>query len=267
MNEKPRRVDAEKGGWETMLTSIHAAKELDPPIAVGAVATTTETSVVRRREFEQILSRDLPRFHRMAKRWLRNREDAEDAVQEAMLSAFRHIARFDGRSQMKTWITAIVINAVRMQIRRRPRGQMLSLDHSLEYGQLNVSEKLADLQPAQDQVLIERESLDIIKKLTSGLSVPQKAVLKLRLEKGLSIKDTAETLEVPIGTVKANLTRARAKLARRYFQVTHARTLYGARQGGQKACLVNSAPWAVDQTKFPLGVVSEQAGFSISAGA
>jgi RNA polymerase sigma-70 factor (ECF subfamily) len=54
----------------------------------------------------------------MAMRWLRNPEDAEDAVQDAMLSAFKHIARFDGRAQMLTWLTAIVINAVRSAVKQ-----------------------------------------------------------------------------------------------------------------------------------------------------
>src|SRR5215470_19051310 len=80
----------------------------------------------RRMEFDGLLDHLLPRFRRMALRWLRNPDDAEDAVQDAMLSALRHLDQFDGRSQMSTWLTSILRNAVLMQIRRRPRSQMAS---------------------------------------------------------------------------------------------------------------------------------------------
>jgi DNA-directed RNA polymerase specialized sigma24 family protein len=87
--------------------------------AASPQGSTADRSTDRRQEFDSILSHSLPRFRRIAMRLLRNPEDAEDAVQDAMLSAHRHIASFDGRSQMSTWIMSIVINAVRMQIRRR----------------------------------------------------------------------------------------------------------------------------------------------------
>src|SRR5271165_4728164 len=103
-----------------------------------------------RMEFEKIVSRDLSRFRRLAMRWLRNPEDAEDAVQDAMLSAFRHIAAFDGRARLSTWVMAIVINAVRMQLRRRPRYHFVSLDQAPEEGQWAISEVLADPRPTPE---------------------------------------------------------------------------------------------------------------------
>jgi RNA polymerase sigma factor (sigma-70 family) len=57
----------------------------------------------RRLEFEDLVTRLLPSFRRLAMRLLRNTEDAEDAVQDALLSAFKNIARFEGRAQMSTW--------------------------------------------------------------------------------------------------------------------------------------------------------------------
>ncbi len=84
--------------------------------AGGAPVVAHKASPERLRELDNILSRALPRFRRIAMRWLGNHEDAEDAVQDAMLSAFKHIADFEGRAQMSTWLTAVVINAVRMQI-------------------------------------------------------------------------------------------------------------------------------------------------------
>src|SRR5690349_3564927 len=120
---------------------------LPPEAVAGGQERRTQVSRERQLEFEAVLSRNLPGFQRVAMRWLRNPEDAEDAVQDAMLSAFTHIARFDGRAKMSTWVMAIVINAIRMQIRRRPRRQMLSLDQRVAQGQWTISEILADPRP------------------------------------------------------------------------------------------------------------------------
>ena len=110
-----------------------------PPAAVeGGQGRRTQVSPERRLEFEDVLSRNLPGFQRVAMRWLRNPEDAEDAVQDAMLSAFKNIARFEGRAQMATWVMAIVINAVRAQLRRRLRHTLLPLDQPTQDGRIHL---------------------------------------------------------------------------------------------------------------------------------
>ena len=67
------------------------------------------------REMQDVLTRYLPRFHRSAYRLLGNAADAEDAVQDALLAAYKHLDQFRGRSQMSTWLTTIVCNCARMQ--------------------------------------------------------------------------------------------------------------------------------------------------------
>src|ERR1700691_2881239 len=66
---------------------------------------------------EDAISRYSPTLFRVALRRLRNVEDAEDAVQDALLSAYKHIGQFEGRSQLSTWLTTIVTNAARMKLR------------------------------------------------------------------------------------------------------------------------------------------------------
>jgi RNA polymerase sigma factor (sigma-70 family) len=72
------------------------------------------------RELQKVLSLRLPSFYRRALRLLGNGADAEDAVQEALLAAYKHLHHFRGQSQMSTWLTTIVSNCARMQLRRRP---------------------------------------------------------------------------------------------------------------------------------------------------
>ncbi len=169
-------------------------------------------------ELEQLLSKNLPRFRRLAMRWLRNPEDAEDAVQDAVLSAFKHVARFERRAQMSTWLMAIVINAVRMQLRRRPRQQILSLDQPAKDDQFTIADLIADPGPTPEQTLEQCELRALVAKVAGSLSTAQRAAMQLRDWDDLSTSEAAEALGVPVGTLKAQLARGRAKLTRRLRQ-------------------------------------------------
>jgi len=185
------------------------------PAAARELKLTSE----RRQEFEDILPQVLPRFRRIATRWLDNRDDAEDAIQDAMLSAFTHITQFDGRAKMSTWLTAIVINAVRMQMRRRRRVPMLPLDHSPREGQPAISEHLMDPRPTPEKALERFELYGLTVKLTRSLAPSQRAALHLRHQNDFSIRQTAEKLGIPENTVKAQLARGRARLRERLRKV------------------------------------------------
>ena len=185
-----------------------------PPVAVAdGQESRKQVSPERRLEFEGVLSRNLPGFQRAAMRWLRNPEDAEDAVQDAMLSAFKHIARFEGRAQMSTWVMAIVINAVRGQLRRRLRHTFLSLDQPVQDGQQTIADLVADQRPTPEQTLAECELLKLVIKLTGSLPPSQRMAMQLRQrDDRLSIKEAAEVLGVPVETLKAQLARGRVTL-------------------------------------------------------
>ena len=83
------------------------------------------------RELQRVLSLYLPSFYRCALRVLGNRDDAEDAVQEALLAAHKHLSQFRGQSQMSTWLTTIVCNCARMHLRKRPRQVHLPLEEQI----------------------------------------------------------------------------------------------------------------------------------------
>src|SRR5712672_643171 len=83
------------------------------------------------REMQDVLLRCLPSFYRKAYRHLGNAADAEDAVQDALLSAYKHLHQFKGQSQMSTWLTAIVCNCARMQLRKRPRQVHMPLEEQI----------------------------------------------------------------------------------------------------------------------------------------
>src|SRR6266550_7476212 len=103
------------------------------------------------REMQDVLSRSLPSFYRKAYRQLGNAADAEDAVQDALLAAYRHLDQFKGQAQMSTWLTAIVTNCARMQLRRRSHQTHLSLDEQSQgEREYSWSERLADRGPSPE---------------------------------------------------------------------------------------------------------------------
>lgn len=190
-----------------------------PVVASGAQEVRKEASPELRGEFYDILSHAIPHFRQIAMRRLGNREDAEDAVQDAMLSAFRHLAQFDGRAKMSTWLTAIVLNAVRMQIRARPRARMLSLDSTTMEGQPAMSELLVDPRPNPEKTLEQSESRKILTRLADSLPSSQRAAVRLHHQHDFSIKEAARAMKVPEGTLKAQLARGRAKLVAQFHRV------------------------------------------------
>ena len=164
---------------------------------------------------QDVLSRCLPSFYKKAYRHLGNAADAEDAVQDALLSAYKHLDQFKGQSQMSTWLTAIVINCARMHLRRRPRQTHLSLDERFgEEQEYSLAERLAHSGPSPED---ECRSSELDRRLTlfaEQLSPPLRKAFQLRDLDGLSTSEAARILGVPDGTVKARVSRARAKLRR-----------------------------------------------------
>jgi RNA polymerase sigma-70 factor (ECF subfamily) len=156
--------------------------------------------------------RHLARFRRIALRFLGNIADAEDAVQDAFLSAFTHLDQFEGQAKMSTWLTAIVINAARMKLRqRRPQAQ-ISLDETHGEQNLLLAEMLPDHQPNPEEICRRRELAERIAYATTQLSPTLRKTLQVRDLEGLSIRETAHLLGVPRGTVKAQLSRGRVRL-------------------------------------------------------
>jgi RNA polymerase sigma-70 factor, ECF subfamily len=170
------------------------------------------------RELQKVLSLRLPSFYRCALRLLGNRTDAEDAVQEALLAAHKHLHQFRGQSQMSTWLTTIVSNCARMQLRKRPRQIQVPLyDHIGEGQKYSVFERLADPRPNPEDACRNSELTAHLRKCAALLSPSLRRTFQLRVVDGLSIFETAQVLGLPHGTVKAQLARARTKLAR-YMQ-------------------------------------------------
>jgi RNA polymerase sigma-70 factor, ECF subfamily len=164
-------------------------------------------------ELQDVLTRSMEAFYRRAYRYLGNVADAEDAVQDALLSACRHLDQFKGQSKISTWLTTIVINSALTQLRRRPRQIHTSLDEQFgEEPGYSMSELLADRRPSPEDECIESELyghlMDFVEELPPSLG----KAFQLRDLDGLTTSEAAQILGVAEVTVKAQVSRARAKL-------------------------------------------------------
>ena len=151
---------------------------------------------------------------RTALRVTRNMEDAEDALQDGFLSAYRNLTNFQGRCQFCTWLTRIVINAALMQRRRSKVRRVTSLEdcgHETEY-KLTGHFTDGSLDPEQLCAVMELNS--VLTLALEQLSPLLRAAFILREVRGYSTREAARRLGVAENTFKIRLWRARHQMAR-----------------------------------------------------
>jgi RNA polymerase sigma-70 factor, ECF subfamily len=150
-----------------------------------------------------------------ALRVLGNTEDAEDALQDGLLSAYRNLKRFEGRSQFSTWLTRIVINAALMRRRSAKARPAISLDEPAREDELPAAERFADDGLTPEQVFANTEIREMLSENLDELSPLLRTAFVLREVQGYSTGEAAKKLGVTENTLKARLWRARHQLAER----------------------------------------------------
>lgn len=166
------------------------------------------------RSFEGDLARYSAMLYRTALRRVRNPADAEDAVQDAWLSACKHIDQFEGRARFSTWLTTIVLNAAGSQLRRKSRRSMVSLDQQCDEREANLADQLMQDGPGPEDIYKDRELRDILHRCLKKLSPMLQEALQLVDLDGQSIREAASTLNIRIPALKSRLSRGRARLAK-----------------------------------------------------
>jgi RNA polymerase sigma factor (sigma-70 family) len=175
-------------------------------------ATTNQVFAGYQNDFEGAISRFSPMLFRVALRRLRNVEDAEDAVQDALLSAYRHIGQFEGRSQLSTWLTTIVSNVALMKLRRYSRHEMLSLDQERENDGTALASKLKDERPNPEKMCAQSEMDETLRRALDQLSPKQRSAIQMCELDGFSLREAANALGISTNTLKSRVSRARGNL-------------------------------------------------------
>jgi len=163
--------------------------------------------------FEGVISSYSPVLFRVALRRLRNVEDAEDAVQDALLSAYKHIGQFEGRARLSTWLTSIVTNTARMKLRQESRHETVSLDQNLENDGATLANELRDVRPNPETMCAQTEMDETLHQALAQLSPKLRSAIQMRDLDGFSTREAANALRISTNALKSRLTRGRANLS------------------------------------------------------
>lgn len=162
--------------------------------------------------FQHIMQRSNQRLFRVARAVLNDDDDAEDALQDAYISAYRHLDAFRGDAGLTTWLTRIVLNACYARRRaQRPSVDLETLDTAA--GESHVIAFPTRYGMEDPSLAASRGQLrDMVEEAVSALPEPFRVVFMLRDIEGCSAEETAETLGIRAETVKTRLFRARRRL-------------------------------------------------------
>lgn len=161
-----------------------------------------------KRAYAELVERYKGKGMTLALRMLKNREDAEEALQDAFVRAFRSLARFEWRSSFSTWFYRIVYNVCSSALSRRGEEVSVSLQEEAEE---NFRE-LPDGATGPDLQFEDREFREAVAKAIQGLPPAYSGVVTLFFLQEMSYDEIVEITGMPLGTVKARLFRARVLL-------------------------------------------------------
>jgi RNA polymerase sigma-70 factor, ECF subfamily len=165
--------------------------------------------------FEQLVKKYDRQLLRIAQSVTHNREDSQDAVQEAFLKAYQKLAEFREDSQFSTWLIRITLNQSLMKLRKHRATREVSLDEDFQADGDILPREVADWAPNPEQLYRATELRNILMNTLKDLSPILRTVFVLRDIERLSIDQTAEVLNISHGAVKARLWRVRLQLRER----------------------------------------------------
>jgi RNA polymerase sigma-70 factor, ECF subfamily len=196
---------------------------LQSELGVGEISNLDGDSIpgVDAAAIDQLFRPCIPRLRKAAARLLRNPYDAEDALQDGLLSAFRHLDQFQGRAQFMTWMHSIVTNAARSKLRReQSRPLLYSLDEpSSTRDNTSLADTIADPRSNLDDQYTHIERRQILTAALRELPAKWRAILVLCDIEGYRLKEAAAKLGLSESAVKTGHFRANRLLQKRAKEV------------------------------------------------
>jgi RNA polymerase sigma-70 factor (ECF subfamily) len=160
-----------------------------------------------------VTGRNNRRLFRTAWSILKDRSEAEEAVQDGYLKAFDAIGTFAGRSSLSTWLTRIVVNeALSRRAHAQRRSRLLKQESVLVLEEYREKLMAGSVTQSPEKILMRRQIAKLLEMAIARLPDTFRPVFVLREIEGLSVQDTAEALQIPEETVKTRLFRARRRL-------------------------------------------------------
>ncbi|MCK6486697.1 MAG: sigma-70 family RNA polymerase sigma factor [Phycisphaerae bacterium] len=164
--------------------------------------------------FEQLVRRHGGWMLAVARRMLGSEDDARDAVQDALISAYRAMSGFQEQSRLSTWLHRIVVNAALMKLRKRDRRQERSIEELLPrfLDDGHPADPAVEWPISADELAQQRDTREMVRRCIAQLPENYRTVLMLRDIEELDTRETARLLGIEENAVKVRLHRARAAL-------------------------------------------------------
>jgi RNA polymerase sigma-70 factor (ECF subfamily) len=177
----------------------------DEPLLVSAAKSGDAAA------FEELVNRYESKIFRLTMNITRNREDAEDSMQDAFLKAYSHLDSFKEDSRFYTWLVRIAANEALMRLRKR-RPNQVSLDEPIEGEDDLMPREVEDWGPSPEQRYAQSELHEILDQVIDQLDPDFRTVFVLRDIEELSTEETAAAMGISVPAVKSRMLRARLKL-------------------------------------------------------
>ncbi len=198
-------IEAISGAKTTSSSANRLVAEEDASLVAAAKARDT-------RAFELLVERNERKIFSIAHRITRNREDAEDVVQQSFQKTFIHLTKFQGESLFSTWLTRIAINEALMLLRRKRGSREVPIAESTTEGETALLLDIPDSGPNPEDSCLKREQERILSAAVSELTPGMRKAIELRELGELSTRETARVMGLSVGAVKARVFHGRRKL-------------------------------------------------------
>jgi len=162
--------------------------------------------------FESLCKQAASRVFHVARRMMRNNEDAEDVLQESFQQAFVHLKSFNGDSRFSTWLTRIAINTALMKLRKKNPLRDVSLDESAETEEPSYRIDVVNLGLNPEQLCAQEEQQRILSEALNALTPGMRKAIELRELDERSTEETAQIMGISVSAVKARVFHGRRKL-------------------------------------------------------
>jgi RNA polymerase sigma-70 factor, ECF subfamily len=172
-------------------------------------AVETRAQAIAKEAFEEMFVASRTKFISLARNILRNKEDAEDAVQNAFLSGYRHLRDFEGRSALRTWFTRVVVNAALMILRKRKTSTIQPLPENSNAHDADWTEKIPASGPDAEMIHAERETVECVNGILGKMNPVLRQAFTLTYYDELSGPEACAALGVSAAAFKARLFRAK----------------------------------------------------------
>jgi len=198
-------IEAISGAKTTSSSANRLVAEEDASLVAAAKARDT-------RAFELLVERNERKIFSMAQRITRNREDAEDVVQQSFQKAFIHLKKFQGESLFCTWLTRIAINEALMLLRRKRGSHEVPIEESSMRTESALPLDFLDSAPNPEDSCLGREQEQILSAALNKLSPGIRKAIELRDLGELSTGETALVMGLSVAAVKGRVFQGRRKL-------------------------------------------------------